>query len=199
MWQIIKFIYVFFKFIYRIYKSIYTLFIHYLVKQCGKNLKVVPNIKIIGGDCISIGNNVIIRKHSIIAAQIKYHKQKFRPNIIIEDNVDLGESCFITSISNISIGKGTTTGRLVTITDNAHGTTTLKDMKKYIPDRIVVSKGPVHIGKNVWIGDKVTILPNVTIGDGAIIGANAVVSKDIPPYCIAIGIPAKVIKNLNDE
>lgn len=53
---------------------------------------------------------------------------------------------------------------------------------------------PVYIGNDVWIGDKVTILAGVHIGDGCIIGAGAVVSRDIPPYAVAAGVPAKVIK-----
>ena len=60
--------------------------------------------------------------------------------------------------------------------------------------RPIVSKGPVRIGDNVWIGDKATILPNVSIGNGAIIAANAVVTKDVPPYSVAAGNPAKIIK-----
>ena len=55
-------------------------------------------------------------------------------------------------------------------------------------------QGGIYIGDNVWIGDKVTILPNVTIGKGCIIAANAVVTKDIPEYSVAAGVPAKVIK-----
>lgn len=53
---------------------------------------------------------------------------------------------------------------------------------------------PISIGNDVFIGANVTILDGVTIADGAIIGAGAVVTKDIPPYAIAIGVPAKVIK-----
>lgn len=53
---------------------------------------------------------------------------------------------------------------------------------------------PVTIGNDVWIGDRVTILPGVTIEDGCIIGAGAVVTRDIPAYSIAAGIPARVIK-----
>lgn len=50
------------------------------------------------------------------------------------------------------------------------------------------------IGNDVWIGRDVTILPSVNIGDGAVIGTGAVVNRDIPPYAIAVGVPAKVIK-----
>jgi acetyltransferase-like isoleucine patch superfamily enzyme len=61
-------------------------------------------------------------------------------------------------------------------------------------DGMPTSNGAINIGNDVWIGTGVTILSGVTIGDGAIIGAGAIVSKNIPPYAIAIGIPAKVIK-----
>lgn len=55
------------------------------------------------------------------------------------------------------------------------------------------------IGNDVFIGANVTILDGITIGDGAVIGASAVVSKDIPPYAIAVAVPAKVIKYRFDE
>ena len=53
---------------------------------------------------------------------------------------------------------------------------------------------PIHIGNDVWIGDGVFVKNGITIGDGAIIGARVVVTKDIPPYAIAVGNPAKVIR-----
>lgn len=58
----------------------------------------------------------------------------------------------------------------------------------------MVSKGGVHIGKNVWIGDKATILPGVSIGEGTVVAANAVVTKDVPPFCVVGGNPARVIR-----
>lgn len=61
-------------------------------------------------------------------------------------------------------------------------------------EQLDVSKGPVYIGNNVWIGDNVTILTGVTIGDGAVIGAGSVVTKNVPPFGIAAGVPARTIK-----
>lgn len=57
----------------------------------------------------------------------------------------------------------------------------------------------IRIGKNVWIGSNATILPGVTIGDNSIIGAGAVVTKDIPANVVAAGVPAKVIRKIEAE
>lgn len=54
---------------------------------------------------------------------------------------------------------------------------------------------PVYIGNDVWIGDRVLILPGVHIGDGSIIAAGAVVTKDVPPYSIVAGVPARKIRD----
>jgi acetyltransferase-like isoleucine patch superfamily enzyme len=62
--------------------------------------------------------------------------------------------------------------------------------------RELFSKGAVYIGKNVWIGDKASIMPGVTIGEGCIVGANTVVTKDVPPYSVVVGSPAKIVKTL---
>lgn len=64
-------------------------------------------------------------------------------------------------------------------------------------ERALTNDAEVIIGDNVWIGDNVVILPGVHIGDGSIIGANAVVTHDIPPNSIAVGSPARVIKQWN--
>ncbi len=63
----------------------------------------------------------------------------------------------------------------------------------------MTSKGEVVIGDDVWIGDKATILPGVTIGKGAVIAANSVVTKNVKPYTIVAGIPAKEIGIKNEE
>ena len=60
-------------------------------------------------------------------------------------------------------------------------------------------KGDTVVGSDVWIGQNVTVMPGVHIGDGAIIGANSVVTKDVPPYCIAGGNPCRMIRRRFDD
>ncbi|MBQ0111473.1 MAG: CatB-related O-acetyltransferase [Oscillospiraceae bacterium] len=68
------------------------------------------------------------------------------------------------------------------------------------PDNSVMPlKGDTVVGNDVWIGQNVTVMPGVHIGDGAIIGANSTVTRDIPPYTVAAGNPAKVVKNRFDS
>ena len=56
------------------------------------------------------------------------------------------------------------------------------------------TKYSLVIGNDVWIGSRVTLIGNITIGDGAIIGAGTVVNKDIPPYAVVAGVPARIIR-----
>ena len=81
------------------------------------------------------------------------------------------------------------TGRCNGIRDANHGMSCREPMR-YQPH----TSAPIHIDRDVWIGRGTCILPGVHIGEGSVIGANSVVNKNIPPYTVAAGIPAKVIK-----
>lgn len=124
----------------------------------------------------------------------KSTNQHFIPDLSIGSGCNFGAFNHITCTNRIQIGDRILTGKWVTITDNSHGTTEKENLQLDPMKRPICSKGPVIIGNDVWIGDKATILAGVTIGDGAVIAANAVVTKDVPAYCVAAGNPAKIIK-----
>ena len=84
----------------------------------------------------------------------------------------------------------------VYISDHAHGDDRFLDLDTPPLRRPLFSKGPVHICRNVWLGERVCVLPGVTIGEGSVIGAGSIVTHDIPPFSIAAGAPARVIKTI---
>ncbi|MBQ5507587.1 MAG: acyltransferase, partial [Prevotella sp.] len=118
------------------------------------------------------------------------------PSITIGDHCLIRRGTHITAANQITIGNHLLTGTNVLITDNSHGATDYASLVVPPNERAVVSHGPVKIGNHVWLGNNVCILPNVTIGDGAVVGANSVVTHDIPPYAIVAGIPAKIVKQV---
>lgn len=114
----------------------------------------------------------------------------------IGNEVKFNHRVHIGVVNKITIGNGVLMASDVFISDHSHGCYTGEDQSfPHTPPnkRLLVSK-PVAINDDVWIGEHVCILPGVTIGTGSIIGANSVVTKDVPAYCIAAGVPAKIIK-----
>lgn len=186
----------------RINTGIRSMWLRCEFKHIGNKIYFLKGVHIIGAKYIIIGNNTSFGKGCILTAWDNYLEQKFSPHIKIGKNCNFGDYNHITATNNIIIGDGTLTGRWVTITDNSHGQTDYLSLQCPPIKRAIYSKGPVKIGNNVWIGDKATILPGVTIGDGAVIGANSLVTKDIPPYCVVGGNPAVILKgnkHLNRE
>jgi len=125
-------------------------------------------------------------------------------NVSLEGNVSIDEFTYINEgsridtgpNSSVKIGKHCSIGRHVHITSKTH------DLKQPTTDElhstILHKESDVIIGDYVWIGDKVTILPNVIIGGFAIIGANSVVTKNVKPFEVVGGVPARHIKfNIN--
>lgn len=120
--------------------------------------------------------------------------QHLNPCLTIGSNCNFGAFNHITCTNSIKIGNNVLTGKWVTITDNSHGGVDKDSLCIHPIQRPIVSKGEVYIDDDVWIGDKATILPGVKIGKSAIIAANSVVTKDVPPFCVVGGNPAVILK-----
>lgn len=179
--------------------SLYSIWIGQQINNCGSKVRFTSVASLRGYKFIEIGNNTSFGKDLYLTAW-KFDYSPSDPIIRIGNHCPFGAYNHITSFNKIIIGDGCLTGKWVTITDNSHGETDNQSLHIIPAKRFVISKGPVIIGKNVWIGDKATILPGVIIGDGAVIGANSIVTKDVPSYCVAAGNPAKIIKRcLQDD
>lgn len=168
-------------------------------EACGKNIRVYSPVSLKGLDHISVGDNVKLDNGIILEAWDFHNNQKYQPKINIGSNVSLGKNCHVGAINEIEIAEGTLIGSSVLIIDHNHGLNDYSDLNTPPNKRALSSNGPIHIGKNVWIGEKVSILSGVEIGNNSIIGANSVVTKSIPENCIACGIPARIIKKLDNQ
>ena len=136
--------------------------------KIGKNTNIHPTVLIREGEYISIGDHCLINHNNLIQA---------------------GKS----AAGSITIGNYVHTGANVVMLGFNHGFYT-----REIPTKEQdYFEAPIVIGDDVWIGAGAIILAGVTIGNGAIIAAGAVVNKDVPPYTIVGGVPAKVIKERN--
>lgn len=113
-------------------------------------------------------------------------------NIILGDNVYVGEGTKIYAQGNVTIKSGTIIADTVDIRTANHYYNGVELNMLPFDEKVLIS--PVTIEENVWVASHVLILPGVTIGEGAVIAAGAVVTKDVPPYSIVGGNPAKVIK-----
>ena len=122
-------------------------------------------------------------------------------NIVLTfgDNIEVNDYVHIGAVESVVIGNNVLIASKVFISDHNHGSYSgeLHSSPELKPSERHIVSSPIIIEDNVWIGEFVSILPGVTIGKGSIIGANSVVSKSIPPNCIAVGIPAKIIKEFN--
>lgn len=112
-------------------------------------------------------------------------------NIAVGKNVFINSGCKFQDQGGIVIGDGALIGHNVVLATLNHSLA-VRDRQDLIP-------GPIRIGKNAWIGSNVTILPGVTVGDGAVVAAGAVVTKDVPAYTVAGGVPARVFRPLTEE
>jgi acetyltransferase-like isoleucine patch superfamily enzyme len=173
------------------------MWLRHFVGKVGEHSSILYPCSLQGGGekRIAIGDNTCIQSHSILGCWVKYGKnQTFTPEIIIGNHCSIGEYNHITAINKITIGDGLLTGRFVYIGDNAHGGLSWEEAEIPPAQRHLTSKGEVVIGKNVWIGDKVTILSGVSIGNNVIVAANSVVTKSVPSNCIVAGTPAIIVK-----
>ena len=186
----------------RQHKKLYGYWVSHFFKKAGTKWLISPFDDLRGAKYISIGSDIIFGEHCFLTAWDSYSTtdgfQTFSPSITIGNNCHFGAFNHISSSNHIEIGDGFLSGKWVSIVDNAHGKSGF-DTFTSPNKREIYSKGPIIIGKNVWIGDKATILPNVTIGDGSVIGANSVVTKNIPPNSIWIGNPGRLIKRDYNE
>jgi maltose O-acetyltransferase len=127
-----------------------------------------------------------VGRHVTIGDEVYFSGNK---SIKCADNVGFGEGCRIYGGGGISIGQHVMIAPFTLLITANH-----RYVSQFIKDSHHIELKPIVIKDDVWIGERAIILPGVSIGRGAIVGAGAVVTKDIPDFAVVAGNPAKVIK-----
>lgn len=146
---------------------------------------------VVGGRAIAIGARTEIWPQARMEA---LNAQPGAVRIQIGDGVVIQPGIHIGAALSVRIGDGTMIASRVYITDHDH------DFRN--PDEPAVTNRrviacPVDIGHHVWLGEGVMVLKGVTLGDHCVIGAGSVVTHDVPPYSVAVGVPARVVSRFD--
>ena len=161
--------------------------------NAGPGWDVKHPIYLRGPQYVTIGRGFGAGPGLRIEAWDEYLGEKFSPEIVIGDHVGVNWNVHIGAIGRLEIHDYVLIGSNVLITDHAHGTTSSSDLDIPPLHRRLVSKGATVIEQNVWIGEGACILGGVRVGAGAVIGANAVVTRDVEPRTVVGGVPARAI------
>jgi len=159
--------------------------------KCGRRCYIGLDVKICNSGGVKILDNVKIRPSS--ALYVSAHA-----TLMIGNNVEIGNHSVISAYNTIIIEDGVLTGPHVHISDHNHNYLN-PAIHIYKQGVLAVKNSCVHIGEGTWLGTNVVIVGSISVGKQCVIGANSVVTKDIPDYSVAVGIPAKVIKRYDFE
>lgn len=150
------------------------------------------NVKCVNRGKVVLHGNVTIRSSSHLYTNVPASE------IVFGDGTEIGNHSTISSYNKIIFEKDVLTGPHIFISDHNH-----EYANPYMAicrQRVRCSEDDkVVVGEGAWIGTNAVIVGNVRIGKHSVIGANSVVTKDIPDYSVAAGIPARVIKQYNFE
>jgi acetyltransferase-like isoleucine patch superfamily enzyme len=156
--------------------------------------QIGKNIEIHNPQCIHFGRITGIGDNTYLGPVVSYAGVEYTPIILIGDGTWIGKNCSIAAIGRVQIGKDVLFAGHVHITDHSHG---FEIPNVPIVKQKLITKGPVVIDDQCWLGFSCEILSGVHIGRHSVIAARSVVTKDVPPYSIVAGNPAKVVKQFN--
>lgn len=166
----------------------YGFIISFFLNEAGKKILINTPLKMDGLRNISIGNNVVIGYKCWFFALKNNDHTKSKINI--GSGSAIGSFNHIVALNNVTIGKNVLISDKVYISDNLHN---YEDINTPIIKQSIRQIGEVVIGDGSWIGENACII-GAKVGMNCVVGANAVVTKDIPDFSVAVGIPARVIK-----
>lgn len=159
-----------------------------------KHLLVGKNVKVFHPDRVSFGENCDIGEGVVFAPLCRSGEQEFLSEIKVGNNVHFGTQDRIASMNSVIIEDDVLFAAFVHVTDHSHE---YRKVKLPIRRQSVFSKGPVVIKRGAWLAFGCHVLSGVTVGECSVVAANSVVTKDVPPYSVVAGNPARVVSSYN--
>jgi len=176
-----------------------------ILGKAGKGCLIERDVRLEIPSRIFLHNRVFLGEHCWISAgskdgEIRFGDDSFIAHrctltaqggkILLGEHVHVSRNTYINGNGEVEIGKDTMFGPNVVLISGDH---VFDDVN--VPIRLQgIARDKITIGHDVWVGANVCVMSGVTIGEGTIVGSGAVVTKDIPPYSIAVGVPAKVLR-----
>jgi acetyltransferase-like isoleucine patch superfamily enzyme len=177
----------------RIRAKLYTAVLSHCFYSSGAKTSISPPLRFANLALIQLGTGVTIHSNCWIHA-LRRRDDANVAKIILRDHVSIGMDATISAAKRIEIGENVFTARNVYISDHGHE---FHDATMPTAQQGIGHVAEVSIGADTWIGQNAVILPGVKIGRHCVIGANSVVNRDIPDYCVAAGVPARVVRTYN--
>jgi len=183
------------------------IFYRLIFKKMGRGVMIAKHVTLRHPYKISLGNNVVIDENVMLDAKgidnkgIEIGDGVFlgrntiisckNGNVILHPKVNIGFNSYIASLNNVEVGENTLFAAYAYVIGGGHMSDEI-----YVPLRDQDTHGMgIKIGRDSWLGAKSIIMDGCNVGDYCIIGAGAIVTKDIVDYSIAVGTPARVVKD----
>jgi acetyltransferase-like isoleucine patch superfamily enzyme len=178
----------------RLRTKCFSLLVSGTFARFGHKTVLTSPLRLLGERRIAIGDEVFIGSGCWL--QTLPDGQNESVAISIGNGTSIAGACVISAVRGVSLEEDVLLARNVYISDHIH--------KYTLTDTPILAQGldkisPVQIKRGAWLGQNVVVCPGVTIGKGAVIGANSVVIHDVPDRCVAVGAPARVVKDLGGE
>jgi acetyltransferase-like isoleucine patch superfamily enzyme len=161
--------------------------------EFGSRSVIQPPVRLKGEARISIGSDVFVGAGSWLQT---LDGDGFAGELRVGDGTSIAGTCVLSAACSVTLGRKVLLARNVYVSDHIHR---YDDPLAAILDQGLARLEPVEICDGAWLGQNVVVCPGVRIGRGAVVGANAVVTTDVPDRALAVGAPARVVRMLDEE
>jgi lipopolysaccharide O-acetyltransferase len=155
----------------------------------GSRSVIQPPLRLDGERRISIGDDVFMGPGCWL--HVVDDETSDKVAIVVGDGTSIVADCVLSAVNSVRVGRNVLFARNIYVADHMHA---FDDPARPVLEQGVERTAPVSIGDGAWLGQNVVVGPGVTIGRGAVIGSNSVVLDDVPAFAVAVGAPARVVR-----